>query len=483
MAELRGQIVEAETGRALEARVHVLASSGETAAPETAIRKVGGGEPFFYCEGSFAVEVPRGQADIVVERGIEYWPLRLSVDIPASGAIDLDLPLVRWARLPEQGWYAGNTHVHYDETETRALERLRQDPLVEDLPVFIVSRLQRRDLAYASNVFPIGRHPLSTAEHVIDVGEETRHNATAWTSGYGHLMLINLARLVEPLSRGVLVDDASPDYPPLVDACAQARDQGGLAIWCHNGDGMEAPVAAALGQLDGLNLFDPYWMDPEYDTWYDLLNCGMRLPASTGSDWFVCSSNRVYVDVGADFSYGSWLAGLRDGRTFITDGPILDFSVAGHRPSSEILATGPGSRRAAVVLAWSGVEPITAVEIVRDGVVIARDENVAGALSGTLQTRVDVGDAGWLAARAWGRRRTSYGHALWAHTSPVYLRDAAEDAIRRAAAGAFVARIDTAIDWLTTTARFDDRGQYDRMLTLFAEGRAAYERLLERRSG
>ena len=63
-------------------------------------------------------------------------------------------------------------------------------------------------------------------------------------------------------------------------------------------------------------------MEPEYDIWYQMLNCGMRLPASTGSDWFVCSSNRVYVDVGAEFSYGTWLAGLREGRTFITDGLV-----------------------------------------------------------------------------------------------------------------------------------------------------------------
>ena len=53
---------------------------------------------------------------------------------------------------------------------------------------------------------------------------------------------------------------------------------------------MEAPVAAALGKLDAFNLFDPFWMDPEYDLWYKLLNCGLRLPASTGTDWFVCSN-------------------------------------------------------------------------------------------------------------------------------------------------------------------------------------------------
>ena len=114
-----------------------------------------------------------------------------------------------------------------------------------------MSVLKRRELAYASNAFPIGRHALSTHEHVIDVGEESRHNMEPWRIGLGHIMLINIREVVEPVSRGVLVDDANPDYPPLVDACDGARAQGGLVLWCHNGNGMEAPIAAVLGRLDG----------------------------------------------------------------------------------------------------------------------------------------------------------------------------------------------------------------------------------------
>jgi hypothetical protein len=452
----------------------VLAATGQCCAPLDAIHKVGGGQPFFYCDGQFAVAAPTGQADILVERGTEYRPLRLVVDLPASGVVQIDLALERWIMLPEEGWYAGNTHVHYDEQETRALDRLRLDPRVEDLPVLIVSHLRRRELAYASNAFPIGRHPLSTPEHLIDIGIESRHNDTAWHIGLGHIMLINLQQPVEPLSRGLLVDDASPDYPPLVDACDSARAQGGLVLWCHNANGMEAPVAAALGRLDGLNLFDPYWMDPEYDLWYRLLNCGLRLPASTGSDWFVCSSNRVYVDVGGALTYSAWLDGLRQGRTFVTDGPVLRLSVAGHAPSNDLLQLGPRATSLPVELRWASAEPIDRLEIVRDGAVAAVFDNQAAATHGAIRTTIDVAEAGWLAARCWGRRRTSYGHALWAHTSPVYLRPAPAPAIVGEAASVFVQRIDAASAWLATQARFDHGAQRDRMLDLFADGRAHF---------
>jgi hypothetical protein len=89
-----------------------------------------------------------------------------------------------------------------------------------------------------------------------------------------------------------------------------------------------------------------------------------------------------------------------------------------------------------------------------------------------------VHEAGWLAARCWGRQRNSYGHALWAHTSPVYLRARPASTIVRAAAGLFVDEIERARAWLTTRARFENLAQRERMTQLFDEGRLHYERLM-----
>jgi hypothetical protein len=477
MTTLRGRIWDRESGRPLEARVQVTASTGHFRAPDGAILKVGTGEPFFYSDGTFEVDVPVGQTDVVVERGTEYRPLRMVLRAPSSGNVDVDLPIERWVKLPEMGWYAGNTHVHYNERETRPVDRLRMDPRVHDLPVLIVSHARRGELAYATNQFPIGRHDLSTHDHVIDVGEETRHNIETQVMGYGHIMLVNLKKLVEPLSRGLLVDESNPDYPPLVDACDAARAQGGVVIWCHNGGTMEAPVAAGLRRLDAMNLFDPYWMDPEYDDWYRMLNCGIHLPASTGSDWFVSSSNRVYVDVGTDFSYETWLERLTAGRTFVTDGPILRLAVDGHAPAGDILDVAAGVRSMPVTVEWAGAQAIDRIEIVRDGEVVAAADNPDQATEGTFRATVDVVGAGWLAARCWGQRRTSYGHALWAHTSPVYLRAMPDSAVVRAASGYFVENIDQTLEWIATKARLDNQAQRDRLLQIFREGRGVYERL------
>lgn len=129
------------------------------------------------------------------------------------------------------------------------------------------------------------------------------------------------------------------------------------------------------------------------------------------------------------------------------------------------------------MLEWEGTQPVDRVEIVRDGEVAFTHQNADRALSGRVRTTLDVEDAGWLAARCWGSRRTSYAHPLWAHTSPVYLRATPGRATVRAAAAAFVEHVDRAREWIATRARFDDAAQRDRLLQLYAEGRAAFDRL------
>jgi hypothetical protein len=244
---------------------------------------------------------------------------------------------------------------------------------------------------------------------------------------------------------------------------------------------MEAPIAAVLGRLDALNLFDPYWMDPDYQLWYALLNCGIRMPASTGSDWFVCSSNRVYVSLqpGELFSYSAWLSGLAAGRTFVTNGPLLKLAVEQHSPSNDLLDVSSSVRRLQVTVEWGWHESLDATEIIRDGEVVATRSHDAGETHGVWTTTLDA-DGGWLAARAWGRQRTSYGHAPWAHTSPVYLRPLAQRDRVRASSRYFLERIDSATDWVAQHARFDHASQRERILTLFDEGRTAYAALLDR---
>ena len=67
-----------------------------------------------------------------------------------------------------------------------------------------------------------------------------------------------------------------------------------------------------------------YWSQEIY---YHLLNCGLRLPPSAGSASGVLPNpvgyNRVYVHVGKELTWEKWWEGLRAGRSFVTNGPLL----------------------------------------------------------------------------------------------------------------------------------------------------------------
>lgn len=479
MAKLTGRIIDKQTGAEIPARVQVLSSGGTFLHPAAAILKVGTGLPFFYSDGHFAVDAPRGLTQILVERGTEYKPVQLTLDLAQRGVTAIDIALERWTTLGDQGWHPGNTHIHYDQHEQRPDERLYLDPRVEDLRVTAISILTRRDLPYASNKYPPGLlTDFSSAHHHVECGEESRHNSQPWEMGYGHIMLLRIKEIVEPISRGILVDETDSDYPPLCYACDEAHRQGGIVIWCHNGNGMEAPVAAALGKLDAMNFFDPYWMDPEYDLWYALLNCGFRLPASTGSDWFLCSANRVYAYTGRIFDYADWVAALQQGRTFITNGPALTLTVNDQLPGTTILSQPDGSVTA--TLAWESHYAIQRVELIWNGRVINAQTFPTGATAGQMTVAVDTPSDGWLAARVASQVRDSFYQPLFAHTSPIYITTGRPPVERPVAAAYFDQALTEAQAWVQQQGRFHTAAQQREVLDLFKTGQAVYQALLKK---
>ncbi len=486
MATIKGFISDTTTGDRVAAKVHVLTSNGRFVHPPDAVLKVGPGTPFFYCDGEFEVKVPVGGVRVLVERGTEYVPLQRDFTVTKLDTVELDLRLERWTNLPQLGWYPGNTHIHYDQNEKQPDKRLRLEGHVHDFSVTVVSVLRRWNLDYASNHYPIGvMNEFSTAHHVVDIGEENRHNKHDDSFGYGHVMFLRLRNIVEPVSRGFLVDNLDPDYPPLCFACDDAREQGGIVLWCHNGQGMEAPVAAALGKLDGFNLFDPFWMDPEYEIWYRLLNCGIALPASTGSDWFVCSNNRVYVQttqsssssssssVVSSFDYDRWIDGLKSGRTFITNGPALFLRVNGQEPGAT-LDVRPGES-VEVEAALNGHHRVDRVQVVLNGEVVRTWEFPEGITQGTFRERIVVPSDGWLAARVYSHERDSFLQEIYAHTSPVYFRTGVLNPARAADAHWFIERIDDALDvWISHRFRYANDKQRNEVRELFRRAREVY---------
>ena len=76
-----------------------------------------------------------------------------------------------------------------------------------------------------------------------------------------------------------------------------------------------------------------YWTQEIY---YHVLNAGLRVPPSAGSASGVLPNpvgyNRVYVHLDRELTYSDWWKGLKDGRSFVTNGPLLRVTANGQFP-------------------------------------------------------------------------------------------------------------------------------------------------------
>src|SRR5204863_4272779 len=109
-----------------------------------------------------------------------------------------------------------------------------------------------------------------------------------------------------------------------------------------------------------------HWVQEIY---YHALNCGLRIAPSAGSASGVLPNpvgyNRAYVHLEGEPSYEKWMEGLRAGRSFVTNGPLLRVTANGELPGHVFKADPELSIELAATL--EGRDPVQELEIIRDG--------------------------------------------------------------------------------------------------------------------
>ncbi len=421
--------------------------------------------PFFYIGGEASLGVEPEGKTATIYHGFEFKPL--TIDVPGDGL--LKATPERWINMTERGWYSGHTHIHTTDIGI-PVQYSRFWPLVtqgEGLGVSAILTLQgeRADHAIYSDEYPVG--PLkshSTENHLITFGEEYRNNP------YGHLAFLGLDHLVLPLSSGSLGEMAGPDYPPNHFVLKDVIEQGGVTIGPHFGSsimddariksswpstGFEMPVDVALGTM---HLAEIYGNAGQLEVWYKLLNCGFNIAATAGPDWAMKDTPRAYVYLGDQaFNVDNWLEGLKKGRSFITRGPMLFFTVNGQMPGSHLVFP-ENSQEITIDASALLPDESQTVEIVVNGMVVA---------SGTdLSQTITVDDSSWIAARTAN-----------AHSNPVYVtignrpRGYAEEAEQ------FIDVIDRLEEWVNTKALFATTSQKETVLEILDRGRSVYNKI------
>jgi hypothetical protein len=209
------------------------------------------------------------------------------------------------------------------------------------------------------------------------------------------------------------------------------------------------------------------------EDFYDFLNLGFKITASAGSDLPWGSSIgevRTYAYTGSEFSAEAWFDALKNGHTFVTNGPMLTLTVDKAIPGDEVKFNG--SRRLRVqARAWAPPEigRPKLVEIVADGKVIR---------SGTSEV-----DFGLLVSKSqWIAARVTCENGAVAHTSPIYFLANGESFRDSEQLSSIAAKRLERLAFIETRMRTPGMaGEYgaeeDALKKRIAEARAEYEKL------
>lgn len=380
---------------------------------------------WYVLPGPAEIDLPRQPVKLEAFSGLETERTEVSIDLSAKTRDSQALALRSFSQTQQRAWFAGNTHLHlYGLTRPEADRYLAEVPQADRLDVLFTSHLLRpsEDASYVSNQYPIGDlKGLGGTRVLMNNGEEHRNNFKAYGPGYGHVMFLNIKQLVQPVSIGPGITGKGTDGVPLQQGIDEAHRQGGTTIWCHNGAGTERVPNFVSGKVDAQNIFDGNAQERYEDTFYHYLNAGLRVPFSTGTDWFLYDLSRVYARVRGSLGIQSWLDALEAGRTFITNGPLLDLKVGG-KDIGEIVRLGAAGDVAVEGRATGRVDFET-LELVQNGKIVSavRTEPSRNHYVASIRQKVRIESSAWLALRISSGKSNEYGRRLFAHTSAVYL--------------------------------------------------------------
>ncbi len=301
--------------------------------------------------------LPPGTFEVTYTRGPEYRILKRPLIVSAGKATQTErFDLQRWIHLAPLGWFSGDHHIHaagcaHYEAPTQGVtpEAMMRHILGEDLNIGCV--LSWGPCWYYQKQFFDGSvHKLSQPGYLMRYDVEVSGFPSSHT---GHLCLL---RLKEDDYPGTTKIEEWPSWD--LPVLKWGKEQGGIVGFSHSGWGLEVPATKLptfdMPPFDGIGA-NEYIVDVVHDAcdfistvdtpavwelniWYHTLNCGYTCRISGETD-FPCiygervGLGRVYVKLPVDkpLEYDAWVRGIRDGRTYVTDGlsHLMDFEING----------------------------------------------------------------------------------------------------------------------------------------------------------
>ena len=441
--KLRLTILDAQTGEPTPARVEVLDQEGKGYIAEDAIPVDGDRtdrkEPWtgtaeealarlnpevqnrfsrtvqFYSGGSSRLVLPSGPYDVKIRKGFEFETVEQHVEVLPGQDSELTLRLPRWADMRAQGWYGADHHLHIARSHRDLDPVLSPWMQAEDIHIATFLRWGHSQGFHNTPQYAFGSDSVyRSGNYLLASGQENPR-----THILGHTIMLGARDPIDFPDRYLI-------YRLFHE---EAHRQGALSGYAHGG--------FALGALNGLSIDLPLQLlkfvevhqiaTGYYDVWYNILNTGFRMSAVAGTDYPFSRSlpgmERFYTRIEGPLTYESWLEGIRQGRTFVTNGPLVEFRVGGRASGDELVLTEPGPVRVQGCVRFDpSRDDVQEMEIIENGQVRKTFRREGKSSSICADFEADVKESGWWALRASGDKLDPPNHpASWAHSGAVYV--------------------------------------------------------------
>jgi TolB protein len=510
-ARLEVSVVDAD-GNPTMARISVTDASGRFWAPRGAWihaddgfdRKQTAFESHYFHDtresysGEQTIDVPPGEITIDVEKGFAYRPEHKKVQVKNGGSESVKIALepLDWGKDNPGRWVSSDLHVHmnYGGAYVNFPRNLRDQAEAEGLEIvnnLIVNKEQRfPDITYRA------READGDQDVLLLEGQEFH------TSYWGHRGLLNMQdHLLLPGYAGYPNTAAASLYPMNADVYDMAHAQGAVVGAVHPFDEVpdpfanppekitdELPVDVALGKLDYMEIVGFSDHKSTAAVWYKLLNLGFRLPAGAGTDATADYAAPIRGHVGMDRVYAwvprwplnmeIWFEALKRGRTFATNGPLIEFTLAEQRVGDELRFDGVQSA-VPFTAKLRSIVPVDHFEVVCNGRVAKTLELTGARDSADITGTLPLKESGWCVLRA-SSEDAEYpvlDHYVYATTSPVYMTMGGKAPRSPLDAKYFAAWIDRTIDTTSHYPDWNSLAEKEYVLRRLREAKMIFEQL------
>jgi hypothetical protein len=487
------QVMEKQSNKLAAVRLHIHGQAGEYLAPidrhripnpawfeDYSVDYVNGSFHYStYIKGETAIDLPLGNVYIEVSKGFEMKPVRKVVSVKPSTE-EIVIKIDRVLPWRERGWVSADTHVHFLSPSSALLEGAGEGVNIVNLLASQWGELMTNVGDFDGKTTYGSREAGGDSEYLVRVGTENRQHVM------GHISLLGYrGNIIAPMTTGGPDESAlgDPVGNLLTEWARQCKKQGGLVILPHfPSPRLENAASIVSGDIDGIEFcrgIDPYSLLD----WYRYLNCGYMAAAVGGTDKMSAdvaigsARTYAYIDTEMDFTYQTWMDSIRKANTFVTCGPLMEFSVEGKPPGSRIKMS---SRGGTVNISWktaSVTMPMTKVELIINGEVY--ESKSIGPDKNEGYHSVKINKSSWIALLVRGHYADKpKQEVIAAHSSPVMIDIEGSSLLAKADALTILEQIEGALAYLDTVGTRAETKAYKRMrLILTSAHRSLHNRM------